>query len=403
MDSTAKPGRTVAMCAAMQGVGGGLGWSLLPALMPQIAVDLRLSHALGGLVWGAASLGIALASPLGGAAVDRLGARRVAGLAMLLGAAACAARALAWDAWSLAGAMLLFGLHIGLVAPSIPKALAGHVPPARLARAAGTALLAYTLGTALTILVARPLLVPLLGGWRNVMLAAAVAMAAVGVLWLALVRDRVAFSRHARLRDVLGLARDPQLRRVAAMHFLLFGGYLTLLGLLPRALIEAGLAPARVGVAIAVWLGVAGALNLCGPMLSDRLGRRRPILLAGALIAGLGLAAFAIAPSQPWLLAVAALGGGAIAPLLLTLPLELPGIGAARAGSALGLLMLVGQAGGVLLPILTGAVQGAAGLGAALGTLALVHFLILLPARSLRETGTGAGGRAATPAVAVVA
>ena len=36
------------------------------------------------------------------------------------------------------------------------------------------------------------------------------------------------------------LARAGRLARVAAMHFLLFGGYLAMLGLLPRALVESG-------------------------------------------------------------------------------------------------------------------------------------------------------------------
>ena len=40
---------------------------------------------------------LALAAPLGGAAVDRWGARRVAGFAMFVGALACAMRAFAWN------------------------------------------------------------------------------------------------------------------------------------------------------------------------------------------------------------------------------------------------------------------------------------------------------------------
>ena len=148
------PGRTTALCAMVQGVGGGLGWSVLPPLMPAMAKELGISHAMGGVVWGAASLGIALASLAGGAAVDRFGPRRVAGWALVAGAVACAARALATGPWSLAVAMLVFGAHIGFCAPAIPKALAAHVPLARLARANGVALMGYTLGTAATVVLA---------------------------------------------------------------------------------------------------------------------------------------------------------------------------------------------------------------------------------------------------------
>ncbi|MBI5480529.1 MAG: hypothetical protein HY906_16850 [Deltaproteobacteria bacterium] len=72
----ARPGLVTALCAALQGVGGGLGWSLLPPLIATIAAELSISHALGGLVWGAASLGIVVAAPVGGALVDRFGPRR---------------------------------------------------------------------------------------------------------------------------------------------------------------------------------------------------------------------------------------------------------------------------------------------------------------------------------------
>jgi predicted MFS family arabinose efflux permease len=359
--------------------------------MPKIAADLHVSHAMGGLVWGAAPLGIALASPLGGALSDRLGPRRVAGIAMLVGALACAARALAVDAWTLAAAMLVFGFHVGCVAPAIPKMLAGHVAPTRIARASGIALTAYTLGTALTVLTARTVIAPALGGWRGTMVAAGVAMAIAGVAWLLLARDRVLPSRHASMGDVVRLFGHGQLRRVAMIHFLLFGGYLTLLGFLPRALIEAGLPPTRVGLALAAWLVAAAVANAVGPALSDRIGRRRPLIIVGAVIAGAALAAVALLPPRAGLpaLIVAAIGGGSFAPLLLTLPLELRGIGVARAGAALGLLMLVGQVGGFLLPIAAGAAAQHGGFALALGSLAVVHLAILVPALGLHETGQG--------------
>lgn len=403
--TTARPRTTVAMGAAMQAVGGGLGWSLVPPLMPMMAADLNISHAMGGLVWGAAPLGIALAAPFGGVAVDRFGPRRVAGIAMLVGAVACALRAFAGDAWSLAALMFLFGAHIGFVAPAIPKALASHVPLTHLGRANGIALLSYTLGTAVTVFVAATTLVPLLGGWRPAMGAAAVAMGVVGVLWLLTVRDRGALTGagHGGLVDVLRLGRDRQLLRVAIMHLLLFGGYLAMLGLLPRLLIDGGMAPAAVGTVIATWLVAAGVANFGGPWLSDRLGRRRPIILGGAALAAAGLGTLALVPgADPTAcLIVAAIGGGAFAPLLMTLPLELPGIGAARAGAAMGLLMLVGQVGGFVLPTLAGVTAASGGLGAVLVLLTVVHLAIVLPTLGLRETGRAAASPAAAAPVVV--
>jgi MFS transporter, ACS family, hexuronate transporter len=378
--------RTVALCAAMQGVGGGLGWSLLPPLMPSIAKDLAISHAMGGIVWGSASLGIAIASPLGGAAVDRWGARRVAGFAMFLGALACAMRAFAWNGPSLAVMMLLFGAHVGFVAPAIPKALVADVPLNKLGRANGIAILFYTLGTALSVLTARTLLSPFFGGWRPTMIAAGAAMAVTGGLWLALLGDRGLKLPHANLRDVLALARFPELRRIGMIHFLLFGGYLALLGILPRTLAETGLPLTKVGLAVAAWLVVAAFANFVGPTLSDRFGRRKPFIVFGSMLAGSSLALFALAPHSPILfLCVAALGGGCFAPLLMAMPAEIEGIGPQRAGAALGFLMLIGQAGGFILPALSGAALQARGFSAAIGLLAIAHLAILIPALGLRD------------------
>jgi MFS family permease len=384
----AMPARMTALCAMIQAVGGGLGWSVLPPLMPQMARELGISHAMGGIVWGAAPLGIALTSLLGGAAVDRFGPRRVAGLALVAGAAACAARAWATGPWSLAAAMLVFGLHIGFCAPAIPKALAAHVPPARLARANGVALVGYTLGTAATVVLAPAVIAPWAGGWRGAMLVASGAMLLAALVWSVLARDARTSGVHASFADVLRLARLHALLRVAAMHFLLFGGYLAMLGLLPRALVEAGMPPTRVGLAIAAWLTAAGIANYAGPWISDRLGRRRPVLLAGAAVAGLSLGAMALAPAglAVPLLVVAALGGGCVAPLLFALPAGLEGVGVAHLGAALGLMTLLGQIGGFLLPTLTGATAQTAGVPGAIGALAVAHLLILVPALGMRDT-----------------
>jgi nitrate/nitrite transporter NarK len=246
----------------------------------------------------------------------------------------------------------------------------------------------YTLGTAATVVLAPAVLAPLTGGWRGAMLVASGAMLVAAAIWTALVRDGRAGHGHASLMDVLRLSSNRGLRRVAAMHFLLFGGYLAMLGLLPRALVESGMPPARVGIAVAAWLTAAGAANYAGPWISDRMGRRSPVLVAGGAVAGLAYVAMALAPSA-WmvpLLVLGALGGGCVAPLLFALPAELEGVGAARIGGALGLLVLVGQVGGFLLPTALGNVAQAGGLAAAIGVLGLVHLLLLVPALGLRDT-----------------
>ena len=207
------------------------------------------------------------------------------------------------------------------------------------------------------------------------------------------VRERAVPSHRAPIRDVFRLAADRQLLRIAGVHFLLFGGYLATLGLLPRVLLAAGLPATEVGGVIASWLVAAGIANFAGPWLSDRIGRRRPLVLVGAAVAGCGLLGVALLPPSATIvcLVVAALGGGAFAPLLMVMPVELPTVGAAKAGAAMGLLMLVGQAGGALIAVGTGAVAAASGYDAAMLLLAGLHLAIVGVAQGLRETGRAQG------------
>jgi nitrate/nitrite transporter NarK len=72
------------------------------------------------------------------------------------------------------------------------------------------------------------------------------------------------------------------------------------------------------------------------------------------------------------------------------MPAEIEGVGPARIGAALGLLTLVGQMGGFLLPALTGSAAQAGGLSSAIGVLAVGHLLLLVPALGLRDTPASA-------------
>lgn len=382
-----------AVCALTNAVAGGLGWSVVPPLLGVIGADIGLSHASSGFVWGAAPLGSALAAPLGGMLVDGLGPRRVGALALLAGAAACAARAAVHGPAGMALVMFAFGVHAGFGAPAVPKALAAHVPADRVARANGLAVLAYTLTSAAMILVARGVLLPLLGGWRAVMLAVSAVMALAAVLWaLGIPEGHAGLVRHAGLADMASLVRNRALGLLAFMQFLSLGVYLALLGLLPLALVEGGLSLDHAGMTVAAWLVAAALASAAGPWASDRIGRRRPFLLGGTAVSGAALCAMALLPpgASSGLLLLAALGGGCFAPLLIVLPLEIPGVGAPRAGAAAGLLMLVGLFGGFLFPVATGWAFQLGGFPGALGFLGIAQLGVLIPAAAFPETGRAA-------------
>jgi MFS family permease len=392
INSKAQPGLLMAMICILE-VVFALCWASLPALMPVIAVDLSISHTMGGFIWGLLRLGVAIASPIGGVAVDRYGQRRVLGLALIVAGLATAGRSMAPDAWFLAFLMFLFGLSVGFLTPSIPKAIAGHMKPEHIGRANGATFLSLTFGNALTILTAATVLAPLFGGWRSLMAIAGAAIALIGILWLLMVKDRIPPSEGTSIRQVINMGKDGQMVRVTLIQTMQFGGYVVMLGILPRALTESGLSPAIVGEAVALWLAVLGLFNIVGPWLSDLKGERRPFVLIGALLAGAGLLVMAFSPSWSylWLLIVIAIGNGCFGPILVTIPIEMPSIGPAKVGAAIGFIFTFGQIGAFLLSTFTGIAAESGGLAAALVTLAAVHFIIIIPFRGLMETGRRGG------------
>jgi nitrate/nitrite transporter NarK len=69
------------------------------------------------------------------------------------------------------------------------------------------------------------------------------------------------------------------------------------------------------------------------------------------------------------------------------MPAELEEVGPSRSGAALGLLMLVGQIGGFLLPSLAGAALQTRGFAVAVSLLAVAHVAVVFPALRMPETG----------------
>ena len=359
---------TVAVSALVQGVGGGLGWSSMAAALPSFRAESGASLLDSAAIWAAAALGIVAASLLGGVVVERFGARRTGAVGLLVGALACAARAGCDSPLALAALMFVFGLQIGFVAPAVSRALASGVAPASLGRANRRVLVVYGLGTLGCFALA-----PSLGeGWRAAMGVIGGAMGLSAAAWYRVVRDETLFRVPAATWDDLrSVARNRGVRRVASVQFLLFGSYLAMLVVLPPLL------SARVASSLlpALWLAVAVAANVLGSRWSDRLGLRRPFIIGGASLAAASLVLLALG-GPPELILLTALGGGLSAPLVATLPLELPYAGAPALGAALGVVLVGGQLGGVLLPLLVGAALQHGGGEAALAVLAGAHLLI---------------------------
>lgn len=361
--------------------------------MPVIATELQISHTMDGFIWGGVPLGIASASLVAGLAVDRFGARLVGFLAMFLSGVACGLRGMLYSGWSLAFTMIAFGVLTAFQAPTIPKILAEHVRSERLGSANGLTNFALTIGQAVVMLTAVAVLVPIFHGWRNFQMAAGAVMVIVSILWLIFVNDRMKHAGVVDIRGVIALGKDRQMVCLTTVFFLQFGGYIVLFGLLPRVLSESGLDENSTARAVTAWLLAVGLFNVIGAYMSDVIGRRKPFIIFGSTLCAVSLGLMMMLPVNAALslLVLAGVGSGSFGSIVWALPAEMRTIGPQRVGAAIGFMLLFSQVATWLLAILTGFVADAAGLKGALAVLCLVHLAILIPARSLSETGFSMG------------
>jgi MFS transporter, CP family, cyanate transporter len=166
-------------------------------------------------------------------------------------------------------------------------------------------------------------------------------------------------------------------------------------GWLPSYYRELGLSLEAASLPLALFNASSLPAGLLATYFSDRQHRRRPYLAAGGALVIAGTVGLVLAPLQPaWLwVSLAGAGLGMVFALALALPTDL--LDAQRAGSTVSLVLTVGYGGGLLAPLLAGALRDALGsFTLALVPTTAVGLAILLATAMLPETARGLGGAA---------
>ena len=146
----------------------------------------------------------------------------------------------------------------------------------------------------------------------------------------------------------------------------------------------------RAGELVSIMLGTTVVFNILGGILSDRLGKRKPFLIISSVVFGLGILTLATLKGIPLVVALVITGAalGTIAPVLMTVPVELEEIGPGLSATAIGLIFMVGNTGGAFGPIVSGKLMDLTGSHWA-GFIFMAVVLIVAAgcAVPLRETG----------------
>jgi cyanate permease len=392
-------------------------WFSLAAYLVPIVEELGLTGVEAGLVTGAVQLSYIPLSLLSGLAIDRLGSRQSLGVGLLVIGVAHVIRGLSAEFTTLLSATLLLGVGGTAVTFGLPKLVSELFPADRSGTVSSVYMVGATLGSATVFATARPLVGPLLGGWRPFFRYTGVVVVAFAVLWLVVSRylwgrvDRIEGSDdqtfsldsiRSDLRSVFTHYGLLLLVVVGTMRLFINHG---LSNWLPAILEARGLTPALAGTltSLFVLVRIAGIVGV--PAVSDRYRTRRLPIVACGLAGTLGLLGLIVAGDVLTLSVSLVLVGtfviGGVAPLVRAIPIEMDGIGPQLTAVANGLIFTVGEVGGFMGPFLTGVLRDLTGsfapplavLAAASLATAVAGYVMDEPAGMERSASAGTGER----------
>ena len=370
------------------------GMNVIAPLSFEIDNDIGLSLTQLGATVAFFTLASPIFSPIGGVLTDKFGARLVFLVATLIVAAAGAARYFVTGPNQLIALMFVYGVGFACYGPVIPKALSAVFPATEFGKANGIVWSAIWVGSTLAFFFGVNVLSPFFGGWRMLMVAIGVLSAIAAITWALVFRDPVAEvseggtdigvsqedsgvpveSGFATFRKVL---RTGDIVWLSIYYAFCIAALLSILSLLPRVLGDRGLE--QPGMMAALLTGTLVASSIMGGMLSDRFGRK-PVLVVSVIIFALSVPALLIF-SGPLLMVCLVIAGAAAGPFLpvsTAMPVEMPGIGPLYAGTALGILFMIGNTGGFFGPLITGWLMDTTG-SAWSGFMFVVVLLLIAP------------------------
>jgi FSR family fosmidomycin resistance protein-like MFS transporter len=361
--------------------------SLLNPLLPLIRDTFALSYAQSGFAVSAYALSLGLSNGPIGIIADRVGSRLVMVVGLVLTGVVSVALAQAGDYVHL----LVLLLSLGIISGTYHAPAAALISRLFSSRVRGAAMGFHITGGHLSFFAA-PLLAAYLaattGTWRTPYLLFAVVPIALGVaLWFMTPSDRPLHTTGdllAPFREIRTVFRT--IGPLVSLSIAFQVGIASMLAFLALYLVDArGIPPAIAAAAFGFTqlVGVVGAP--VGGWLSDRLGRRTPILISLGMI-GPSVFLLTLVPNELLVVPLAIFGIAFSMRGTATEVLVMDTAPAGRRGAVLGAYYLAAQPiGGVATPVF-GLVAGAVGIAAAFTGVGL-----LLAAMSVVAVAVGRG------------
>ena len=331
----------------------------MPVLFEEIAGELGLNLVQIGLVWGLGALASAITSLVGGVISDQLGARRTLYIACLLAGPVGALRGLANNLVTLAATVFLFGLVTPMIMMSVTRICGLWFSQRQLGLANGMVSMGAALGFMVSSMISATLLSPWLGGWRYVLFFYSAMPLVFSILWYysksAPSDTDVSVGKAGMMSPRQTIAHVIRIRNVWLLGLGILGIGSCIdgtLGYLPLYLRGLGWPEAAADGALSTFSAAGMIFVIPIALWSDRLARRKLVLLVAALmtIAGVGLLAVVDGKAVWGAVSIAGLVRDGFMAVFLTMLIETKGVGTKHAGTAMGFVMFFSGLGRLIAP-----------------------------------------------------
>ena len=331
----------------------------LPVLFKEISVDLHLSLVQIGFIWGIGALPSILISLAGGAVGDRFGTRRILTIACLFVGVTGALRGLSIDFITLGATVFLFGVLRPVVPMNVHKTCGVWFSRRQLGLANGAVSMGMALGFMVSSMISATILSPWLGGWRNVLFFYGAISIIIGILWHStrpVPHDtRVATGQTDKQSLRQTVSHVLRIKNVWLLSFALLGigGCVQgTLGYLPLYLRGIGWTEASADGALATFHGVSMLCVIPLALWSDKLDSRKRVLMIATLMTVIGVGLLALTNGiMVWVaVIIAGFARDGFMAVFMTMVIEVKGVGATYAGTAMGLVMSFLGLGSLIAP-----------------------------------------------------
>lgn len=329
----------------------------LPPLFATISQDIGLSLVEMGTIWGMMAFTGIFFALIGGTLGDRFGTRATLFLACLMTGIVGLTRSFAVDFTTLLIASLVLGIFQAIIPVLVFKVARQWFPPQQLGMASGVISAGFAGGLTLGPLISTSVILPALGGWREVLVLYAAIAVLLSITWLVIHPSQTASGDTAVTRVPLA----DSLRHVIRLRNLWvlgIGGlgisacFMGFTGYLPTYLKAIGWPELQADQALAAFFVTSLAAVVPLSILSDRRRWRRGFLIITALILSVGIGSLSFVEGALIVIVVAATGiiFDSLMAILNASVMEVDGVGHIYAGTALGFATMIRNLGGAISP-----------------------------------------------------